>query len=398
MRKTDAPASTSPRTILGVALAGPSVQTSFVREFISRTIRRTCSATARAASSAGPGPRSGSENVAGIGPSALRSASAMNSFGSSSGSSSSAPDHLREVQRPRARHDARPLVAAAAGRDPATGGGSVGERVQFLRALAIRPRREPELRERVGRVRVAAELRHEDVGTEALDGRRDHGPERLEPSVVAGVGWQRHVDRGALHPRTSPLRDRAGAREEPAGVVLVDRDREHARLVPEDRLDAVAVMDVDVDVGDSLGAFPKQPGDRDGRVVVDAEAARPGGHRVVQSAGGVERVELLPSPDGAGGLDGGACHQRAGLVHPVEDRVVPGAVAEPAPVALHPAPGGLRRLDERPSCAPGRSPRRTPARSPSTLTPGRSSSPVAAIRSQVSRTRSGRSGWPGPWS
>ena len=35
---------------------------------------------------------------------------------------------------------------------------------------------------------------------------------------------------------------------------LVERDRQHVRVVPEDLLDAVTVVDVDVDVSDALDA------------------------------------------------------------------------------------------------------------------------------------------------
>ena len=125
----------------------------------------------------------------------------------------------------------------------------------------------------------------------------------------------------------------------------MDRDRQHPGLVPEDRLDTVAVVDVDVHVGDPFGPLTEEPRDRDGRIVVDTEAARTGGHRVMEAARGVEGVEHIAAPDGAGCLHGGTRDQGAGLVHPVEDRVVSRAVAEPGPVALLSAARGLRRLE-----------------------------------------------------
>ena len=176
------------------------------------TSRRTSSTTARASSSPLPGPSSGSENVVGTSPPARRSASSMNASGSSIGEVRERAGHLREREGPRAGDDARPLVAAAAGRDPATAGGSVREGVQLLRALAVGAGGEPELRERIGRVRVASELGHEDVRCEPLHGVRHDRAERLEPRLVPRLRRQRHVDRGTLRAGAASLGRRAGAR------------------------------------------------------------------------------------------------------------------------------------------------------------------------------------------
>ena len=113
---------------------------------------------------------------------------------------------------------------------------------------------------------------------------------------------------------------------------LVQRDRQHPRVVVEDRLDAVAVVDVDVDVGDLLHALVEQPLDADGDVVVDAEAARAVAHRVVQAAGDVGAVEALAGVHLAEGLEAGADHVRRREVHVGEDRVVVGG--EPVVVEL----------------------------------------------------------------
>ena len=70
---------------------------------------------------------------------------------------------------------------------------------------------------------------------------------------------------------------------EQARRVLVQADRQDARVVPERRLHPVAVVHVDVDVRDPLGALAEQPRDRDRGVVVDAEAA--GVRRASRGAG-----------------------------------------------------------------------------------------------------------------
>jgi hypothetical protein len=75
-------------------------------------------------------------------------------------------------------------------------------------------------------------------------------------------------------------------------------------------LDAVAVMNVDVDIGDAAGAPVEQPADRDRRVVVDAEARRPVRHGVMQAAGDVDRVLGLAAPHHLGGLLRSARDQR----------------------------------------------------------------------------------------
>jgi hypothetical protein len=63
-----------------------------------------------------------------------------------------------------------------------------------------------------------------------------------------------------------------------------------------ERLDAVAVMDVQVDVEHAQTVAPR-PGDRQGHVVVDAETARPRPHGVVQPAAGVVRVLDVAAQD-----------------------------------------------------------------------------------------------------
>ena len=93
-------------------------------------------------------------------------------------------------------------------------------------------------------------------------------------------------------------------------------------------------MHVDVDVGDSLHTLFQQPGDGDGRVVVDAEPGRAGRHGVVKAARRAEGVFGLSGQDAPRRLERRADDEGAGLVHPVEDRVVawPVSVAQPGAV------------------------------------------------------------------
>ena len=69
--------------------------------------------------------------------------------------------------------------------------------------------------------------------------------------------------------------------------VLVQGDGEHAVGVVESGLDAVAVVDIDIDVGDAQPLID-QPLDGDGGVVEDAEAEGGGFRRVVHPAAETE--------------------------------------------------------------------------------------------------------------
>ena len=92
-------------------------------------------------------------------------------------------------------------------------------------------------------------------------------------AALARPGLERDVDlRAGAAPSPELVRE-ARAREQVAAS-LVDRHRQHARIGPVDRLDAVAVVDVEIDVHDAQAVAPGA-GDRERRVVVDAEAGRP---------------------------------------------------------------------------------------------------------------------------
>ena len=215
-------------------------------------------------------------------------------------------------------------------------------------------------------VRVGAVLGHDHVGLEVQHRGGDDLLDRPQVGAVAGVGRQRHVDRGALGRADAALGDAAGAREQVAAG-LVDRARQHPRLLEEDPLGAVAVVDVDVDVGDALGAGVEQRLDRDGGVVVDAEARGAVGDRVVQAAAGDEGLVGPPLPHGHRPRHRRAADRGGRLVHARERRGV--AARGEAPLAG--LPGRGQRRVRRCSGAP---PRRRPARGPA-----RSSASVAGV-------------------
>ena len=211
-----------------------------------------------------------------------------------------------------------------------------------------------------------------------VDGQHQVGQRVLDVGVAAVLGDQ-HVGR---HSRSSGGTTAWKARSQPASEVpggsatltaepfasgppeswreagageqhlagLVERDGEHPRVVPEDPLDAVAVVDVDVDVRDPLGALVEQVLDADRDVVVDAEAAGPVGHPVVEAAGDVGAVEAarrVHTWSHASMVAPTTC--AVAVVHVAEDRVVVAAEAAAlVVVAVGARPGPRRRS------APGR--------------------------------------------
>ena len=204
--------------------------------------------------------------------------------------------------------------------------------------------------------------------------------------VVAGALGERDVDRRAVAVAGASLGPVAGAR-----VVreLVRREVEHARVVVEDVLRAVAVMDVDVDDGDALDSrLFERARDGDGDVVEEAEAHRAVRRRVVpgranEAEGGIELAaqdRLRRGERAAGGAQRGLVRAGAGVSVGVEP--VPGD-----------AGGRGDLLDE----AFGVDEAQLVGRSVA----GRrraiifASSPLSSRCDMIARRRSGRSGWPG---
>ena len=88
-----------------------------------------------------------------------------------------------------------------------------------------------------------------------------------------------------------------------------------------DRLDAVAMVDVEVDVQDPQ-AGPSGGRDGQARVVVDAEPGGPSGHRVVEATAGVEGMLDVTPQDRAHRPERPAGHGGRRVVHPSEWRHV----------------------------------------------------------------------------
>ena len=223
-------------------------------------------------------------------------------------------------QGPGPRHDPVRVVTAAPRRQPAAPGVPVGEGVDEARRRAVRGRGHVQVSERVPGMRIGAVLRHDEIGRERggqfgeqqLDGR--------EPRPLTGPGRHRDVDARAGGHALPHLVHVAGPREQ-RPTSLVEGDREHARIVPVDRLHAVAVMHIEVDVQHPQ-PIPPGPGDREGRVVVDAEPGRPLRHRVMQPATRMLGVLHVPAQDRLDGPQRASGDRRRRLVHAGEWRAV----------------------------------------------------------------------------
>lgn len=133
---------------------------------------------------------------------------------------------------------------------------------------------------------------------------RGHRLERLvegaEVGVVLAAVRERHVERASLLAE---------------GVVLaaVEREREDARIVGEDRGRAVALVDVEVDDGGALGAvIAARDHDGHGEVVEDAEPLPLAAERVVRAAGHVPCGAVREGPGERGQRAAG---RPARLVH-----------------------------------------------------------------------------------
>src|SRR3990170_2357759 len=235
-------------------------------------------------------------------------------------------DHGGEQERPDARRG-RHVVPATADRDPAAVAPLPCNLVEPGARVLVRLRREPQVRERIPRVGVRARLREQHLRAEGLREREDDGVERVHPRLVPRVRGQRDVHGVPAALALADLVDEARAREQVAPV-LVEGDREDARVPVEHGLHAVPVVRVDVHVEHALDAPLEEAADPDRAVVEDAEPGGLRGHRVVEPAAEVVRARRSPLKNRVHREEGAAYLEGRRLVHAAERWVVPGAEAE----------------------------------------------------------------------
>ena len=200
------------------------------------------------------------------------------------------------------------------------------------------------MRQRVGAMRVDAELGHHRVRAERAEERRHDLLERRLVDRRVGERLQRQVHGVAGAGARACFLHEAGAGEQVVAA-LVGRDRQHVRVAVERVLHAVAVMRVDVDIKDAH-ASRAQAQDRQHRVVHVAEARRACGHRVVQAAREVERAVGAAVGHQVGGQQRAGGAEASGVPEAGEHGVVAGAEAEARRQLRCPAAvAGLQHLE-----------------------------------------------------
>jgi hypothetical protein len=184
----------------------------------------------------------------------------------------------RRQRRGHAAGEPVEIVAAFEHRDDASARPRVGRRAQPRGHLREALLRDAHAGERIVLERIESGADEQHVRLEPSERGQEHVVEDCHVVGVARTRGKPDVDRRATRPVAAEL-GRCAA----AGVVreLMHRQVEHARVVPEDVLRAVAVVDVPVEDRDARG--PRGPrrrrGDRD--VVDQAEPHRLRDRRVV---------------------------------------------------------------------------------------------------------------------
>ena len=324
-----------------------------------------------------------------------------------------APGRLGQQMCPGPWHHLKHFIAATTHQQPATAGHLVSQPVDRGVGQALRVDGQPQAGQRVEPVRVTAMLADQDLRLKRAQQWGHHGVEGPQPLRITGPGGKRHVHRESRRPWAAGLGRPPGAGPQRRRV-LVQADRQHPRIIVEGGLHPVAVVHVDVDVGDPPGPRLEQPVDGDRGIVVHAEPAGAGAHGMVQAASDARAVLRRAGPHGLSRRQGGPGDQRGRLMHAREQRIVRGAQAEhgrelgrpgrwanrraaphrcSAAGALWPAPASTRAPGTRPS-RPAPTARRTrgpvpwsarPERVPSDDRP-RSRNPRPAIPGHMQRT------------
>ena len=145
------------------------------------------------------------------------------------------PPRRSRADESRAAAPRPPGVAAAAGRHPATLAELVGQVVQgqVRRTLPVDGH---EMGQRVLGCESQPCWVTSTSGVNGAQQRRHDGVERAQPAGVAGARRQRHVDRAALGARAAGLRRGSPVPGTAIAAGLVQADRQHPRVVVEDRL------------------------------------------------------------------------------------------------------------------------------------------------------------------
>jgi len=212
------------------------------------------------------------------------------------------------------------VIAAGAETDPA-GGELVDDGAEVGKAVVGHA----EVGEGVGGHGVHPEHADHQVGLEGLDQGRDDLAEGVEKDLVVAHFFEGHVDVVAFAWPFADLGFEAGAGIEGLAA-LVQRDSKHPVVLIKSVLDPVAVVRVNVNVGEAQAPGQELAG-RDHDVVDIAEAFGHGIAGVVVSAHGVEGEVALAVGDELGGAPGGPGPEQVHVEHSGKDGAVLAAQA-----------------------------------------------------------------------
>ena len=202
-------------------------------------------------------------------------------------------------------------------------GESIGEHAEPARSVRVSFGRQLQVRDRIAGQRVGAALQQDQLGLGFLEIALDFLPRREEHRVV-GARRQRDVELRAGGGAAARLAAAPGAGIEIAAVLVQVREQ-HVGILLEGVEHAVAVMRVDVDVGDAANAVElARRLDRDAAVVEDAKPGRDVARRMMQPADRNERAANGPRDDRGQRLERAADDVRRGFVDAGERRRVAG--------------------------------------------------------------------------
>src|SRR5262245_16292108 len=247
-------------------------------------------------------------------------------------------------------------VIAAAAKDHETAVRvALGKRDQPPRSVGVRSRREPQIGKRIAREPVRAALEDQELGARLVDEALGLLPCAHELRI-ARAGRERQVQLGALGRAAPGLVHRAGPRIEKL-TVLVDVHANDVGVVLELVEDAVAMVHIDVDIGDAAHPVLRAQGlDEHARIVEYAEACGALAPRVVQSPDRLEAAPRLARHDAARPPERRSDARPRDLVASGESRrVTVVQVSAAAARRLHDAIDvfhGMESLDYLPGCQP----------------------------------------------
>ena len=194
---------------------------------------------------------------------------------------------------------------------------TLGEPDEVVRRPAMHRRGECEMGERITREAVGAALQQDELRALCLEQLERGAPRGIKGRVV-GAWRQRCVVLGAHRRATPSLIGSASAGVEVA-TVLVQVDERDIGVLFEGIEHAIAVVGVDVHIGDALQPVPgPQPLDGDTAIIQGAETCRPLSACVMQAGDRHKGSTSLSAHDRLGGAQRRTDHIGSGLVHAEE--------------------------------------------------------------------------------